>query len=311
MHLRRARFAFSLIELLIVVALVASLVGVAVPMFQANIVESRLAKARSDLDTIRDAILRHDAHEKPLGGTNLEPLHGIYLQDVPKDPWGNPYYADLDVGVLLSFGSDGHAGGTGEDADIVLHFRADLQIARVDYIGPFGIPTTDNKIKVHWCKPYRLVATDPLPDLVLVIDGIRSVCIPMSGGTPFIDKRTGGGGAVPSDVSAFTWGGTQWAYSTTDSDPSSGLMILNCAQGANLSTAGDNTVRVTPHAALNVKWSVLATDPTSSSSVVQEKPAKGGPLDPTVFGADTIAPRGAIPADMVGDENRGVLFQRE
>ena len=313
MPLRRPhRLAFSLIELLIVVALISALVGVAVPMFQQNLLESKQAKARSDLDTIRGAILQHDAHERPLTGTNLEPLHGTYLQNIPKDPWGNDYAVDLDVGVIMCLGGDGSIGGKDEDADMVLHFRSELKLGKVAYVGPYGIPTLENKIRVHWSKGYSLATGDPLPDLVLVIDGQRSVVIPMTGGGgPTVDKQGAVGGAPPADLANQTWGGTTWAYAPGESDPSNGLMIINCTQGAALATAGDNTVRVTPHAALNVKWSVAGSDPTSSTSVIKERPATGGPLDPARFGPNALAPHAAIPNEMVGDENRGVLFQRE
>jgi len=47
---------------------------------------------------------------------------GGYLEKMPKDPWGNQYqflspgvHGEIDV---FSFGADGQAGGTGEDADI-------------------------------------------------------------------------------------------------------------------------------------------------------------------------------------------------
>ena len=48
--------------------------------------------------------------------------HGPYLsEDVPLDPWGNPYvYApesDTTV-VLYSFGADGQPGGEGTNADV-------------------------------------------------------------------------------------------------------------------------------------------------------------------------------------------------
>ena len=49
---------------------------------------------------------------------------GPYLdEDVPKDPWGNPYqYAVPGAGsqpfALYSLGSDGKRGGEGYDADV-------------------------------------------------------------------------------------------------------------------------------------------------------------------------------------------------
>jgi len=50
---------------------------------------------------------------------------GGYIEgrEVPKDPWGNPYYY-VSPGpegrdyVITSYGSDGEPGGTGKNADI-------------------------------------------------------------------------------------------------------------------------------------------------------------------------------------------------
>ena len=121
-QLRRTA-GFSLIELLIVVAIIAALVGVAVPMFQKNIQEAHRAKANQDLDTIRNAITLHDSQNKPLIGTDLKPLLGRYLQELPRDPWGNEYRylvpgSHGGAYDLYSLGADGEPGGEGTDVDI-------------------------------------------------------------------------------------------------------------------------------------------------------------------------------------------------
>lgn len=59
----------------------------------------------------------------PSSGGNVPPNYesGGYLQSIPKDPWGNPYYYQSDGNsyVLKSFGADGVEGGEGKNADIV------------------------------------------------------------------------------------------------------------------------------------------------------------------------------------------------
>ncbi|HLH76356.1 MAG TPA: type II secretion system protein GspG, partial [Candidatus Binataceae bacterium] len=45
---------------------------------------------------------------------------GGYVQKVPLDPWGNPYFYQSDGNsyTLKSFGADGAEGGVGKNADI-------------------------------------------------------------------------------------------------------------------------------------------------------------------------------------------------
>ena len=309
MHLRRSRLAFSLIELLIVVAIIAALVGVAVPMFQTNIQEAHRAKAMADLETLRKAILQHDAHERPLTGISLDSLKGRYVQDLPKDPWGNDYSVDLDVGVLASFGSDHMAGGQGEDEDLVLRFRPGLKISKVSYNSAWGLPVKGNHIKVTWTKPFTLTAADPVVDLVMILDAKQAVAIPMSGGAPFVDKI--GGGPLPAAYSGTSWGATTWGYLPARSDPASGIMMIECTNAPAPDNPGAGTIRLTPAMGLNLKQSVLASGATSSTSVIVEKFQPGGPLDARAFGSEALKPGAALPAELVGDENRGVLLQRE
>lgn len=45
---------------------------------------------------------------------------GGYIEEIPLDPWGNPYVyvSKGSAFVIISFGADGVEGGDGEDADI-------------------------------------------------------------------------------------------------------------------------------------------------------------------------------------------------
>lgn len=113
----------SLTELLILVAVAAALVGVAVPISQSGIHWTRAA-VREDLDTVRQAIALYESQNRPLSGTDLHPLIGLYLQEVPKDPWGNEYLVAADIGLVLTFGADAKPGGTDEASDIIVQFRA-------------------------------------------------------------------------------------------------------------------------------------------------------------------------------------------
>lgn len=101
------RQAFTLIELLIVVTVLAVLVGAAMPYYQDYVRETRLTKARHELDLIRQALIKYDTmEERPFRSDNLRLLLGRYMQDLPADPWGREYRVDWQKGQVFSLGPD-------------------------------------------------------------------------------------------------------------------------------------------------------------------------------------------------------------
>lgn len=104
---RMNRQAFSLIELLIVVTIIAILVGVALPYYQDYVKETRLTKAKHELDIIKQALIKHDTFEDRLYiASDPRVLLGKYLQDLPRDPWGRDYEIDWVKGQVRSLGPD-------------------------------------------------------------------------------------------------------------------------------------------------------------------------------------------------------------
>lgn len=127
---------FTLLELLVVMVIIGLLAGFVAPRYFAQVGKSRVKAARAQIDALDKAIesFRLDVGRLPTTEEGLNALNvapqgvtnwgGPYLKkDVPVDPWGHPYVYvqpgthqnDFD---LLSYGRDGQAGGTGEDADI-------------------------------------------------------------------------------------------------------------------------------------------------------------------------------------------------
>jgi general secretion pathway protein G len=135
----RARIrAFTLIEVMVVIAILAVLAALIVPKVMSRPDEARVVAARQDIASLLQALklyrldnLRYPTTEQGLAALvtrpSLAPVPpnwkpGGYLERLPRDPWGNPYQY-LNPGLrgevdVFSFGADGVAGGEGFDADI-------------------------------------------------------------------------------------------------------------------------------------------------------------------------------------------------
>jgi len=137
MSRRRIR-AFTLIEVMVVIAILAVLAALIVPKVMSRPDEARVVAARQDIASLLQALklyrldnLRYPTTEQGLAALVTRPSvapvppnwkPGGYLERLPRDPWGNPYQylspglrGEVDV---FSFGADGVAGGEGFDADI-------------------------------------------------------------------------------------------------------------------------------------------------------------------------------------------------
>lgn len=103
------RSGFSLIEILIVVAILAVLTGVGSSYYNDYIEDARLATARSNLASVKEAISRYfkDHMAYP---TNLENLQGPYLMQNPIALLLNPVSADPNARIeILAYKGAGSA----------------------------------------------------------------------------------------------------------------------------------------------------------------------------------------------------------
>lgn len=97
---------FTLIELLVVITILAILVGAALPFVQNYVQESRISKAKSDLDEISRALMVYETREGTYNSSTIDQIVGRYLNNSPVDPWGVQYFVATEAGIVFSSGPD-------------------------------------------------------------------------------------------------------------------------------------------------------------------------------------------------------------
>ena len=133
---RSSQQGFSLLEIMVVVAIIAILSVAVVMNVGGTVADAAVARAKSDVQTLSSALQNYNMknHAFPSTQQGLEALvtkpsgepdaknWSQYVQKLPDDPWGQPYqylspgqHGDYDVYTL---GKDGRPGGEGVNADI-------------------------------------------------------------------------------------------------------------------------------------------------------------------------------------------------
>jgi general secretion pathway protein G len=136
---RRAARAFTIAEIIVVVVIIGILATIVATRLLPKIGGAKTTTALANANTLAGAVQEYwsDCGEPPSGVALIDFLmtqpanvgegkwKGPYMQNRDQfvDPWGNPFVlvippqfnSDFDV---MSYGSDGQPGGTGEAADI-------------------------------------------------------------------------------------------------------------------------------------------------------------------------------------------------
>ena len=138
LHVRwRGEGGFTLIEILVVIAIIALIMSIVGPRVLNYLSESKVKAAKIQIQSFSSALdlFDLDTGRYPTSAEGLKALvqspgtipswNGPYLKGgvVPNDPWGKAYAyrspGEHGAYDILSYGSDGQQGGTGTAADIV------------------------------------------------------------------------------------------------------------------------------------------------------------------------------------------------
>lgn len=134
---RRASLGFTLVEILVVLAILGLLAGLVGPRVLSQLGGAKTKTAAVQIKDLEQAaeLFKLDIGRFPSRDEGLDALvtrpgsvaagwNGPYLRKggVPLDPWGNPYHYDVpgrngDIDIY-TYGADNAPGGEGENADV-------------------------------------------------------------------------------------------------------------------------------------------------------------------------------------------------
>jgi general secretion pathway protein G len=133
---RAGQDGFTLVEMLVVITIIGLIMALVAPRVLNYLGESKVKAAKIQIESLNSALDLYylDEGHYPTSSEGLAALvqrpgnsttwNGPYLKGgvVPADPWGNAYSyrspGEHGAFDILSYGSDGHEGGSGTASDI-------------------------------------------------------------------------------------------------------------------------------------------------------------------------------------------------
>lgn len=127
---------FSLVEMLVVLAIIGMLVGIVGPAIIGKLKGAEIKTAKTQIKVLDEAVMSYymDMREFPKkledlvegSGGGDSKWNGPYLKPakIPKDPWGQEYHYEWPASHnkkspdIYSYGADKSSGGEGDNADI-------------------------------------------------------------------------------------------------------------------------------------------------------------------------------------------------
>lgn len=125
----RGEGGFSLIELMVVIAIIAMLAAIVGYNVIGALGKGEITNAKAQISNFKTALISYRLEFKKFPSTeeglnalvdNEKGKNFLDQKEVPLDPWGNPYIYKLENNepIILTYGADGSPGGEEENADI-------------------------------------------------------------------------------------------------------------------------------------------------------------------------------------------------